>query len=230
MEYSRIRLLSFDCYGTLIDWQKSILDILEPVFNFQHIFSREELFKAFLHADKKMTGGDYLPYRQILGEIVLQMAEDLRIAIDPASSNILSERFEDWLPFPDTLKSLKTLKTNYQLAIISNVDDDLFAITNTILDVEFDFIVTAQQTGSYKPSSVNFNEAGKRFMLEKEEILHVAQSIRHDIIPSNKLGWNNAWVNRYGEPERTHPEEFPDIEVPDLDSLVRILKLETGSC
>ena len=229
MDYSAIRLLSFDCYGTLIDWKKSVLDILGPFFNdFQVTFSREELFAAFLEADRKMTGEDYMPYREILAEIVLRMADDLRISIDPASRYILSDHFEKWLPFSDTVESLKTLKKRYRLAIISNVDDELFAITNKILGIKFDFIVTAEQLGSYKPSPENFRAAGIRFGLEQVEILHVAQSIHHDIIPGNKLGWKNVWVNRYAEPERTDPREFPDLEVPDLASLVRILDIESN--
>jgi 2-haloacid dehalogenase len=165
----------------------------------------------------------------MLAETVLLMADDLLISIDPASRYILSERFDEWQPFPDTVESLKALKRQYKLAIISNVDNDLFEITNGLLEVEFDHIVTSQQLGSYKPDPDNFKSALERFGLGPEEILHVAQSIYHDIIPSNKLGWNNTWVNRYGESERTDPQEYPDLEVPDLASLVRILKLETGA-
>ncbi|MCK4748505.1 MAG: HAD hydrolase-like protein [Bacteroidales bacterium] len=230
MDYSAIRLLSFDCYGTLIDWKKSVLDILEPFFNdFQVTFSREELFAAFLEADRKIIAEDYLPYREILAEIVLRMADNLRISIDPASRYILSDQFEKWLPFSDTVESLKTLRKRYRLAIISNVDDELFAITNKILGIKFDFIVTAQQLGSYKPCLDNFRTAATRFGLEQDEILHVAQSIHHDIIPGNILAWKNVWVNRYAEPERTDPREFPDLEVPDMASLVKILDIESNA-
>jgi 2-haloacid dehalogenase len=229
MDYSKIKLLSFDCYGTLIDWEKSVLDILEPFFNeYQVTYSRDELFTAFLEADRRMTGTDYMLYREILAEIVLLMADDMRITIPARSRYILSEKFNEWLPFPDTVECLKMLKSKYELAIISNVDDDLFSITNELLDVEFDHIVTAEQLGSYKPSHENFIKAQERFGLELDAILHVAQSIFHDIIPGNKLGWNNVWVNRYSEPERTDPAEYPDLEVPDLASLVKILELETA--
>ncbi len=229
MDFKKIRLLSFDCYGTLVDWKKSVLDILGPLFGESGIsFSREELFKAFLKADRSMTGSPYMPYREVLGDTLLRMADELRVSIPPASRYILSERFAEWVPFPDTVTSLKDLKRRYRLGIISNVDDDLFSITNAVLDVEFDFIVTAQQLRSYKPAKENFIRAGERFGLEKEQILHVAQSIHHDILPSNRLGWNNVWVNRYGEPGRTDPLEFPDLEVPDLQSLVRILRMETA--
>ena len=103
------------------------------------------------------------------------------------------------------------------------MDDKLFGITNSLLEVEFDFIITAEQLGSYKPSRKNFIMARERMGLQIPEMMHVAQSIYHDIVPSNKLGWNNAWVNRYGESGRTDPREFPDLEVPDLASLVKLL-------
>lgn len=229
MDYSNIKLLSFDCYGTLIDWQKSVLDILEPFFNkYQVTYSRDELFTAFLEADRRLTGTDYMLYREILAEIVLLMAGDLKISIPAGSKYILSEKFNEWLPFPDTVESLKMLKSKYKLGIISNVDDNLFSITNELLDVEFDHIVTAEQLGSYKPSHENFIKAQEKFGLELDAILHVAQSIFHDIMPGNKLGWNNVWVNRYNEQERIDPAEYPDLEVPDLASLVKILELETA--
>ena len=126
------------------------------------------------------------------------------------------------------MKSLKKLKEDYQLAIVSNVDDELFSVSNQLLEVKFDFIVTAQQLGSYKPDHRNFQQAMEIFTVDPSEHLHVAQSIYHDIVPANQLGLNTAWVNRYGEPERTDPAEFPDLEVPDLQSLVKILEIERG--
>jgi 2-haloacid dehalogenase len=227
MDYQKIRLLSFDCYGTLIDWKESILSILESFFKDTPLnFSREELFIAFLEADRKMISDSYLSYKEILAQVIESMAEDLRFSIDPASRYLLSDLFSEWKPFPDTIRSLKQLKEKFQLAIISNVDDELFSVSNELLEVDFDFIVTAQQIGSYKPDHRNFQRALEVFGIEKEEHLHVAQSIFHDIIPANQLGLNTVWVNRYGEPERTDPIEYPDLEVPDLQSLLRILEIE----
>ena len=229
MDYTRIRLLSFDCYGTLIDWRKGVMDILEPFFrDLQAGTGRDELFKAFLHADRRMTAGVYKPYRELLSETVEDIAASLNVILPGGSRSVLSDNFSRWLPFPDTVESLRSLKQQYRLAIISNVDDELFSITAGLLGIDFDHIVTAGQLGSYKPAHENFIRAREIFGLETEEILHVAQSIFHDIRPSNVLGWNNVWVNRYREPERTDPAEFPDLEVPDLSSLVRILRLETG--
>jgi len=227
MDFKKIRLLSFDCYGTLIDWKDSVLRILESFFEDTPLnFSREELFSAFLEADRKMISNTNLSYREILAQVIELMAEDLRFSIDPASRYLLSDHFAEWTPFPDTVQSLKKLKEKFQLAIISNVDDELFSISNKLLGVEFDFIVTAQQLGSYKPDHRNFQKALEIFNMGKEENLHVAQSIYHDIVPANQLGLNKVWINRYAEPERTDPIEYPDLEVPDLQSLVRILEME----
>ena len=226
-DYKEIRLLSFDCYGTLIDWKESVLNILESFFKgFPITFGRDELFGAFLVADRKMISDNYIPYREVLANVLDLMADELGISIDPASRYLLSDRFSEWKPFPDTVRSLKQLKEKFQLAIISNVDDELFSLSNKLLDVEFDFIVTAQQIGSYKPDHRNFQRALEIFNIEKQEHLPVAQSIYHDIIPAKQLGLNKVWVNRYGEPERTDPLEYPDLEVPDLQSLVRILEIE----
>jgi 2-haloacid dehalogenase len=227
MDYQKIRLLSFDCYGTLIDWKESVLSILEAYFEDSPLsFSRQELFRAFLEADRKMISDSYLPYREILAQVIELMAEELRFSLDPASRYLLSDRFSEWKPFPDTVRSLKQLKEKFQLAIISNVDDELFSISNKLLEVDFDFIVTAQQIGSYKPDHRNFQRALEVFGIDKQEHLHVAQSVYHDIIPARQLGLNTVWVNRYGEPERTDPLEYPDLEVPDLQSLVRIMEIE----
>ena len=164
MDYQQIRLLSFDCYGTLIDWKESVLSILESFFEATSLsFSREELFKVFLEADRKMITDNYLPYREILAQVIEQMGEDLRFSIDPASRYLLSDRFSEWKPFPDTVQSLNKLKEKYQLAIISNVDDELFSVSNELLEVNFDFIITAQQLGSYKPNHRNFRKALVRF-------------------------------------------------------------------
>ena len=227
MEFSNIQLLSFDCYGTLVDWKNSVLDLLETCMLANNVnISREELFEIFLQEDRKMITEEYRSYREILAQIMDGITGQLGIKSGRANRNLLSDQFNEWFPFPDTVENLKKLGKQFKLAIISNVDDDLFSITNLMLEVEFDHIVTAQQLGSYKPSALNFEEALERFQLDCSQIMRVAQSIHHDIVPSNKLDWNNVWVNRYGESERTDPDEFPNLEVPDLASLVRIIDIE----
>jgi len=229
MNFRQFEILSFDCYGTLIDWKKSILDILIPVMKEYHPdISRDELFQLFLEADHKFVGVDYLPYRDILAYIMDEIGKKLNLNLLPHDRSCLVNRFGDWTSFPDTHDSLIELQKKYKLAIISNVDDELFDITKRCLGVKFDFIITAKQLGSYKPSLNNFTKALELFGVSSDKVLHVAQSIYHDIVPTNKLGWNNVWVNRYSDPERIDPAEFPDLEVPDLATLVKIIKMETG--
>ena len=227
MNFKQFEILSFDCYGTLVNWKKSILDILIPVVNkYNRNISGDDLFQLFLEADHKFVGVDYKPYRDILIDTMVEIGNRLNLNLLSPDRSCLVDRFGDWTPFPDTYDSLIELQKKYRLAIISNVDDELFDVTKKCLGVKFDFIITAKQLRSYKPSLNNFNKAQEQFGVSPGKILHIAQSIFHDIIPTNKLGWNNVWVNRYNEPERTVPAEFPDLEVPDLVSLVRVINME----
>jgi 2-haloacid dehalogenase len=153
-----------------------------------------------------------------------EIGKNLKIDLKHAERTCLVDRFGDWTAFPDSSEALQELQKSYKLAIISNVDDELFDVTKRCLGVRFDCIVTAKQVGSYKPSKNNFIRALETFGLPKEQVLHVSQSIYHDIVPTNELGWSNVWINRYSDPERTDPAEFADLVVPDLASLVRMIR------
>ena len=129
----------------------------------------------------------------------------------------------DWPIFPDVTGALDTLKRRYKLAVISNVDDDLFARTARALNVEFDAVVTAEQARSYKPNRHNFNVAAARMAVEKEAWLHVAESLYHDIGPANQLGIKCVWVNRASRGGATRQTDaVPDLVVPDLATLARM--------
>ena len=224
MDFNKFKLISFDCYGTLIDWKKSLMDIMTPFLQRHNLdLSVDQLFDLFFKADQKNTSEDYRPYHDILIAIMDEMGKELNIDLKQAERTCLVDRFGDWTAFPDTSDALQKLQKKYKLAIISNVDDELFDMTKRCLGVRFDNIITAKQVGSYKPSKNNFIKALEKFGLPSEQVLHVAQSIYHDIVPTNALGWKNVWVNRYNEPERTDPVEIPGLEVPDLASLARII-------
>lgn len=132
----------------------------------------------------------------------------------------------NWPPFANTPVALTTLKRRFKLAIISNVDDDLFALTNKKLGVVFDWVITAQQVGSYKPSLNNFRQALSRIGLPKENVLHAAQSLFHDHMPAKQLGLDTVWVNRrhgkVGSGASPSANVRPDLEVPDLATLARL--------
>jgi 2-haloacid dehalogenase len=134
-----------------------------------------------------------------------------------------------WLPFPDTVNALRALKGRYRLAIISNIDDGLFALMARYLEVEFDYIVTAEQAGTYKPSPNNFELALDRIGVAPGKLLHVAESLFHDHVPAKRMGLDSVWVHRRaakGDFGATPPAEAEsDLEVPDLESLVHALGL-----
>ncbi len=225
MNFNQFKLISFDCYGTLVDWKRSLMDIMNPfVIRHKLDLSKDQLFDLFLKADQKNIDGDYKPYSDVLVAIMDEMGKELGVNLKQAERTCLVDRFGDWTAFPDSSDALQELQKKYKLAIISNVDDELFDMTKRCIGVRFDYIVTAKQVGSYKPSKNNFIRALETFGLPKEQVLHVSQSIYHDIIPTNELGWSNVWINRYSDPERTDPAEFADLVVPDLASLVRMIR------
>jgi len=226
MDFKQFEIISFDCYGTLIDWRSSVLEIIRPVLlEYSIEMSDEGIFYLFLEADKDTISDKYITYREVLIRIMENIGKSLNLNLQQKDKQCLVDRFGDWHPFPDSHNALQVLQEKFKLAIISNVDDEMFNLTKRCIGVKFETLVTAQQVGSYKPSHNNFNMALEKFGVSKEKVLHVAQSIHHDIKPTNVLGWNNVWVNRYNEPERTDPAEFPDLEVPDLESLVKIISL-----
>jgi len=197
MAFESIQLITFDCYGTLIDWETGMLASLRP------LFSRDgrqvpdaQLLELYGEIEAELETGPYLPYRQILSQTAQAMGRRLGMEVSTASASEFAESLLLWEPFADTVAGLRALAKHFRLGIISNIDDDLFSVTQKKLQVEFDLIVTAQQVKSYKPSLRNFQEALRRSNLKKEQILHAAQSVYHDIVPTNALGIMNVWVNR----------------------------------
>lgn len=226
MDFKQFKILTFDCYGTLIDWKSSVLGIIQPVLlDYSIEMPDTGLFNLFLEADRDTISKDYITYREVLIRIMENIGKNLNLNLQQKDKECLVDRFGDWYPFPDSHNALIALQEKFKLAVISNVDDEMFNLTMRCIGIRFEHIITAMQVQSYKPSHNNFNTALERFGLPKEKVLHIAQSIHHDIVPTNELGWSNVWVNRYNEPERTDPAEFPDLEVPDLASLVKIINL-----
>jgi len=197
MAFESIRLITFDCYGTLIDWESGMLAALCPMFSADGRNVPDiQLLELYGEIEAELESGPYLPYRQVLSESVQQMGRRLNVPISADHGATFAESFTRWKPFPDTVPALQSLARKFRLGIISNVDDDLFAETRKMLPVEFDFMVSAQQVKSYKPAERNFQEALRRGGVEKDQVLHAGQSLYHDIAPANALGIRNVWVNR----------------------------------
>lgn len=227
----RFAAITFDCYGTLIDWETGILNALKPLFA-RHglLFTDDALLELFARHEAALETEEYISYRDILRQTVQAMAEEEGITLAPGAEDTLPDSLGDWPAFPDTVESLKALGQKYRLAILSNVDDDLFLLSaerHLGGIAQFDPVITAQQVQSYKPAPPHFIAALERLKLEPEQILHVAQSRYHDILPARTLGMVTVWVNRRaGRPGTgaTAPAVAnPDMEVPDLESLVEAL-------
>jgi 2-haloacid dehalogenase len=198
MRFDSIRLITFDCYGTLIDWENGMLAALRPMFSRGgHKVSDTRILELYGEIEAEIEAGPYLPYRQVLALVAQGIGSRIGVNLSVEDGRAFAESFTRWKPFVDTLPALQGLAKKFRLAIISNVDDDLFAETRKMFaPVKFDFVVTAQQMQSYKPALRNFEEAIRRSGLSQNQIMHVGQSIYHDIEPANTLGMMNAWVNR----------------------------------
>jgi 2-haloacid dehalogenase len=237
LDANKYEVLSFDCYGTLVDWESRIISGLRPVLRGRRVEATDDEILA-LHAqtEHKLQAaskrGSYLKYRDLLGEEVREAGREWGFEPSPSEVQALPDSVRYWLPFPDTVNALRTLKGAYKLAIISNIDDGLFALTARYLEVEFDYIVTAEQAGTYKPSPKNFELALDRIGVAPEKLLHVAESLFHDHVPAKEMGFDTAWIHRRaakGGFGATPPAEAePDLEVTDLDSLVSALGLRRG--
>jgi 2-haloacid dehalogenase len=234
MDSGRYKVVSFDCYGTLIDWENGIVSGLRPVLSAHGVDATdEEILELHAQTEHELQAtserGRYVKYRDVLGEEVGEAGRRWGFEPTPSEINALADSLRHWKPFPDTVEALRALKERYKLAIISNVDDGLFALTACHLEVEFDWIVTAEQAQTYKPSLNNFQVALKRIGVEPGRLLHAAESIFHDVAPAKELGLSTVWVHRRAGKEgfgATPPASAePDFEVPDLKTLVTTVGL-----
>jgi 2-haloacid dehalogenase len=198
MSFDSIRLITFDCYGTLIDWENGMLAALHSLFSRDgHKIADAQILELYGEIEAELESGPYLPYREILSRTAQEIGSRLNTHVSVEEARGFAGSITRWKPFMDTVAALQSIAERFRLGIISNVDDDLFAETRKKLTpVECDFVVTAQQMQSYKPCHKNFEEAIRRSGLSKDQILHAGQSLYHDIAPANALAIRNVWVNR----------------------------------
>jgi len=225
LDFDHFEALTFDCFGTLIDWESGILSAVRPVLA---AHGRDlvdgEILRLYAELESGIERQGYQPYRTVLCRVVEGLGEKLGFVPDDVQRSSVADSLGTWPPFSDTVGALRFLKSRFRLGIVSNVDNDLFAETARRLEVEFDWVVTAEQVGDYKPSRRVFEAALDRIALPKTSILHVAQSLFHDIGPAREVGLTTVWVDRrtgkdgFGAtPEGCAEAEF---EVSDLRSLV----------
>jgi 2-haloacid dehalogenase len=225
-DFARFEWLSFDCYGTLIDWETGLLGYLRPLLESKgHALSDAQILNLYSEFEPCAQSGPYRCYREVLAEVVRDFARRLRFSVSAADADGLAESIRGWQPFADTVPALRRLRTRYKLAVLSNIDDDLFAYTAPKLAVDFDAVVTAQQVHSYKPSFNNFEALLRRFKIPRERLLHVAESLCHDVVPAHALEIATVWVNRRQGKEAAATklvEAHPDLEVPNIGRLAEL--------
>jgi len=221
LDFTRFDALTFDCYGTLIDWETGILAALRTILDPRAIVAGDdELLERYAGQEAAAEAGPYLRYREVLGRSLRGLCADL--GVEPSADEVtrFSGSVADWPAFDDSVDALARLQARFRLGVITNCDDDLFAASNRRLGVTFDWVVTAQQVGSYKPDPANFAFAFERIDVPRARILHVAQSLYHDHVPAKALGMFTAWIDRRhdrpGSGATPAARAQPDLTAPSM--------------
>jgi 2-haloacid dehalogenase len=222
LDLARFDALTFDCYGTLIDWERGILAALHAALGDAEL-PDERLLEAFARHEAAVEAGPYLAYREILRRTVRAIGEEVGHAPDADAVEAFGGSVAEWPAFADSPAALADLAARFRLGVITNCDDDLFAASERRLGLRFDEVVTAQQAHRYKPNPRGFELMFERLGLPTSRILHVAQSLYHDHVPAKRLGLSTVWVNRragrVGGGATPAAAATPDLEVPDLRTL-----------
>jgi 2-haloacid dehalogenase len=220
LDFSSIELLSFDCYGTMIDWETGILGALRPILHHHNVVLDDAtLLRHYGEIEHTEQEGEFKPYREVLTALVRRMGERLGFIPSAVEAGSLADSLGRWPPFPDTTAALERLQTRFRLAVISNTDDELFAQTAPHLKVRFADVITAQQARAYKPSPRIFEMAASRLRVPRERWLHVGQSMYHDVAPAQAMQLATALVYRRGSGATPPTKAEPDLAVPDLQTL-----------
>jgi len=223
------RYLTFDCYGTLVDWESGILQTVQAIFALHGVSAPDgEILRAYADLEARAeSAGGWRPYREVLEEVLRGLCNARGVSLGEEAAGSLAESLPAWPLFDDTREALERLGSAFGLAIVSNVDDDLFEGTRQVLGVEFDEVVTAEQARAYKPSLRPFELLFERLPCEREKIVHVAQSLYHDHEPARRLGLPSIRVNRPsrlpGRGVAPDTDLRPQREVPDLASVADLL-------
>lgn len=216
--------LTFDCYGTLVDWRAGLTGAFRGLFGSLPSDQIDKLFAAYLDIEALIESGPYRSYREVLSRALAELSWQFDLAVPPDLGDALADSLCDWPIFPDAARALRRLQRRYRLGVLSNIDRDLFDETQRRLGVTFDFVVTAEDVRSYKPAHGHFCsvESGLARYADLPTVLHVAQSLFHDGTPANELGLAYIWINRYKQENST--DVTPLATFTDLASLVDVLE------
>jgi 2-haloacid dehalogenase len=227
LDFDRFDVLTFDCYGTLIDWEAGILEALRaPLAGREIALEDDALLEAFGRHEAEAESGPYRSYRDVLGTVLRAILDEHGSEPSDDEVGVFGGSVADWPAFPDSSAALAHLQERFKLGVITNCDDDLFAASERRLGVRFDQVVTAQQAKRYKPNPRGFELMFERIGLPPARILHVAQSLFHDHVPARRLGLSTVWVDRRGDRPgfgATPPADAsPDLTVPDMATLASL--------
>jgi len=194
------QIITFDCYGTLIDWESGIVAAVEGwLARHGRSASRADILHQYAAFEPEAQVGQYRHYRDVLAVVMHRFSESYAIPLAVGDERLLAESLAGWSPFPDVAEALVQLASRYRLVILSNVDRDLFAGTRAHFPPVFAGVVTAEDVQAYKPAHRHFHAAMEQFGCTPGQMLHAAESLFHDILPCRELGIPHCWINRKGK-------------------------------
>jgi 2-haloacid dehalogenase/putative hydrolase of the HAD superfamily len=219
----KVEWVTFDVYGTLIDWETGAYDAFKAEADRDGFtIERDELIPLFHEVQNEIQSGSYELYAEVLRRTAVRIAKELGWPLEPSRSNFLPDSVQRWPPFKETNAQLDRFAKKYNIGLVSNVDDKLLGLTRRHFRSDFDLVVTAQQVRSYKPDPAHFTEAERRIGGKKGWV-HVAQSYYHDVEPCLKRRVPVIWVNRHKEKLESGQKQ-PTAEVANLREAAKLLK------
>ena len=223
LQYGAFEALTFDCYGTLIDWESGLLAAFDDALGPGR--DADDLLERFARHEAAAEAGPYQRYRAILATSLRGVAQELGAGVTDEAVERFAASVGAWPAFPDSSGALRRLATRFRLGVLTNCDDDLFAASNERLGVTFDWVVTAQQVGAYKPDEAHFRRLFEHLDaagIARNGVLHVAQSLYHDHAPAKRLGLTTAWIDRRhdrpGSGATPSAEVVPNATFPSMEA------------
>jgi len=215
-------VLTFDCYGTLIDWEAGLLAGLRAALPGAASVEDDGLLESYAAYEAEAERPPYRTYREVLAAGLRGVAADFGLEVGDEAVARFSESVRDWPAFDDSAAALRRLHGRYRLGVITNCDSDLFAASSERLETRFDWVITAELARSYKPALAGFELAFETIGVERERILHVAQSLFHDHVPAKQLGLASVWIDRRhdrpGSGATPPAEATPDASYPSMQA------------
>jgi 2-haloacid dehalogenase len=219
-----VELITYDCYGTLIDWETGVYEAFQKEADRDGFtINRDELIPRFIEVQREIQRGSYELYAEVLRRTAVRVAGELGWDLEPSRSNFLPNSVPSWQPFRETNAQLERFAKKYETGVLSNIDDKLLGATRRHFRIDFDLVVTAQQVRSYKPDPAHFKECARRIERGKKNWVHIASGYPTDVEPCIKQKIPVIWVNRHGE-QLESGQKKPTAEVKTFREAGKLLK------